>query len=108
MELTDMTKELHDSTQRLKQAESELYKLAREKAEAEREYRQALHRAIMEYKDNGERATLIPDLARGKASEEKFERDLADARYTAGRESLDAIKTQVSAVQTILKFHEEV
>lgn len=108
MEITSINKELLDSSERLKNASNELFKLAREKAEAERDYRRALHHAIMELKIAGERATLIPDLARGQVAEIKFTRDLSDARFTAGREALDAIKTQVSSLQTILKYQTEV
>lgn len=59
-------------------------------------------------KDAGEKVTLIPDLARGMTADAKFQRDLADVRFTAGREALDAIKTQVSSLQTILKYQTEV
>ncbi len=108
MELTNITNELMDSSNRLKSAGQQLFTLAREKAEAERTYRMALHQAIMQLRDQGERATLIPDMARGMTADQKYERDLAETRFTAGRETVDAIKTQVSALQTILKYQEEV
>ncbi len=108
MELTDITQELLDGSNRLKSASKELYKLAREKAEAEREYRIALHHSIIGYKNAGEKVTLISDLARGETADAKFARDLADVRFTAGREALDAIRVQMSALQTILKYQTEV
>ena len=108
MELISINKELLESSERLKNASTELFALAREKAQAEKAYRIALYKAIMELKDAGEKVTLIPDLARGKTADAKFQRDLADVRFTAGREALDAIKTQVSSLQTILKYQTEV
>ena len=107
MELSSITHELHESARRLRNGSSELFTLAREKAEAEKTYRLALMRAIVGLKDEGKPATLIPDLARGQAADEKYSRDLADAKYTAGREALDSIKSQVSALQSILRYQEE-
>ena len=108
MELTTITTEIHEAQKRLKEAGTKLFELAREKAETEREYRKALAHAVLEREEEGRRATLIPDLARGDCADVKFERDLADARYTAGREAVGAIETQISALQTILRYHESI
>ena len=51
MELISINKELLESSERLKNASTELFSLAREKAEAEKAYRIELYRAIMELKD---------------------------------------------------------
>lgn len=107
MELTSINKELLESSKRLKDASNELFKLAKEKAETERDYRIALHKAIMKLKADNERATLIPDLARGAVADKKFARDLADTLWQACRENTDSIKTQISALQTIVKHQTE-
>ena len=77
-------------------------------AEAERDYRRALQMEIVKLKDEGIKVTLIPDIARGETSELKYKRDLAKARYTSARDSLEAIKSQMSGLQTIVKYMEEV
>ena len=107
LELVEITAELRGASQRLEKAGRELYRLAYEKASTEQKYRHGLHVAIMELKGQDERATLIPDMARGMTKDLKFERDLADHKFTAGREAVDAIKVQISALQTILRYQTE-
>jgi len=108
MELNDITKELYTSSQRLSKGANELFTLAKEKAEAERDYRLALAKEIVLLKDSGQSVTLIGDIARGNCSDLKFQRDLAEARYTAGKELLESLQCQVSALQTILKYQESI
>ena len=108
MELASINTELREAAQRLRNGSSELFKLAKEKAEAEREYRIALNVQIVKLKDEGERATLIPDRARGMIADKKYDRDLSDARYTAGKELLNSLRAEVSALQSILRNSEEV
>lgn len=52
--------------------------------------------------------TLIPDLAKGNVSAKLFDRDFAEAQFQAGIKAADAIKVQVSALQTILKYQTDV
>src|SRR5574343_572339 len=108
MELIDITRELYDASQRLHKGSSQLFLLAKEKAEAEREYRKQLQMQIVDQRQQGMPATLISDIARGICADKKFERDLAEAKYVSGRDSLDAIATQISALQTILKYQFDV
>lgn len=108
IELTAITKEIYDSAQRLKRGSAEIFVLAKEKAEKERNYRRELAKEIFKLRDQKYPATLIPDLARGNTAELKFERDLAEAKYVAGRDSLEAIQTQMSGLQSILKVQSDV
>lgn len=108
MELTTITKEIHDSGLRLANGSKELFPLAKRKAETEQAYRKALAMEIMKLRDDKLPATLIPDIARGNTADLKFERDLAEARWTSARDSLDAIKSQVMGLQSILKIQSEV
>ena len=107
MELQSITAELRMAGSRLSKGAEELFKLAREKAESERDYRQALAREIMSLRQEGVPVSIIGDLARGNIAEEKFRRDLADAKYIAGREALESVRAQVSALQSILRYQEE-
>lgn len=108
MELTDITQELYESSKRLEDGSKEIFRLAKEMAESEREYRRALTHEIMKLKNEGMSITLIQEIARGNTSDLKFNRDLAEAKYTAGRDSMKAIAVQISALQTILKIQENI
>lgn len=108
LEITEINKELLEASRRLQNGSKVIFNLAKKKAEAEQEYRRALAIEIVELRDKKIQTTLIPDIARGNTSELKFNRDLADAEYTSARDSLDAIATQISALQSILKYQEEV
>ena len=107
MEITNITKELYESSKRLENGSKEIFNLAKEMAEAEREYRKALTIEILKLKHGGMSITLINEIARGNTAELKFARDLGEAKYTAARDSLKAIQIQISALQTIIKFQEE-
>ena len=106
MELTQLTQEIYAVSKRLEKASTALYKLGDEKAETERVYRLRLTQEILTLKAEGMPATLISDVARGNVSDLRFQRDAAEARYKAAIESLGALKSQLSALQSILKYQE--
>lgn len=108
MELTTITTELLSASTRLSKGSKELFTLAKDFAEAERKYRHALALEIVKLKTEGMSVTLVPDIARGNCADLKFNRDCAEAKYQSGRDSLKAIETQVSALQSILKYMGEV
>lgn len=108
MELTSITAEMYEVSKRLEQASKVLYKLAKERAETEREYRIELAKEITRLRAEGVSVTLVPDLSRGNTADLKFQRDLADGRYKSAIESLEALKSQLSALQSILKYQEVV
>lgn len=108
MELVDITREIYESANRLKNGSSEIFKLAKDKAEKERTYRKALAIEILTLRENKLAATLVSDVARGNTADLKFERDLSEAKYVAARDSLEAIQVQMSGLQSILKVQTEV
>lgn len=108
MHITDITNEIHAASQRLSKSADALFELGREKAETEREYRSELAKEMLRLKSEGMQVTLITDIAKGNVSERLFQRDLAEARFKAGIEAADAIKIQVSALQTILKYQSDI
>lgn len=107
MELIQVTDEIYAASQRLSKSADALFELGRERAETERDYRSRLAQEMMRLKAEGLQVTLIPDVARGNLSEYLFKRDLAEVRFKAGIEAADAIKVQVSALQTIIKYQSE-
>lgn len=108
MEIIAVTQEIYDVAQRVNKATNEIYKLAKKRALTERTYRMQLSKEIMKLRAEGMPATLIPDLARGNVSDLKYERDLAEGQYKAAIEAVEALKSQLSALQTVSKYHTEV
>jgi hypothetical protein len=108
IDTVDIEQEIYSSGKRLEEGSKEIFKLAREMAEAERDYRRALSVEIMRLKDEKMQVSLIGDLARGNTADLKFKRDLAEAKYNAARDSLKAISQQMSGLQTIYKFKTEI
>lgn len=51
---------------------------------------------------------LIEDVARGNIADLRYERDLANLKYVAGRDSIKAIMAQQNALQSILRNQKEV
>lgn len=108
MELSNITHEIHAASQRLSKSADALFGLGRAKAEAERDYRLALAQEILRLKSEGMQVTLIVDVAKGNVHEKLFQRDFTETQFKAGIEAADAIKVQVSALQTILKYQTDV
>lgn len=106
IELITVTKEMYQVSQRIDKASKEIFKLAKNKAEFERVYREALAKEIVKLRSEGVQATLIPDLSRGNVAYLKFERDLAKDLYKSGISALEAIKTQASILQSICRYQE--
>lgn len=86
--------ELQDKQQILERALGELGKRGRAKAMAEHDYRIALAQEMLKKREQGFPVTLISDLCRGEKAiaKLKFERDVADAMYSAALEAINAYK----------------
>lgn len=107
MELMKLTEEVYSVSKRLEKATVALYELGDKKAEAERDYRLRLSQEMLTLKSGGMAATMVGDVARGNVSDLLFNRDAAEAKFKAAIESLDALKSQLSALQSILRYQEE-
>ena len=108
MEITNVSQELYAASNRLGKSADALFDLGRKKAESERVYRSELAKEIFKLRQDKVPVTLIPDLAKGNVSAKLFDRDFAEAQFQAGIKAADAIKVQVSALQTILKYQTDV
>ncbi len=108
MELTQITSEIYEVSQRLGQASKSLYKLGKEKSETERVYRMRLAQEILTLRSEGMPVSMIADVARGNIGDIMFQRDAADAQFKAALESLGALQSQLSALQSILKVQQEI
>jgi chorismate mutase len=106
MELHQLTQMMMETSKRIDKATKEIFKMAREKAETEFEYRQALSKEIAKLKSENTPVTLIADMARGNVADLKLKRDLADAMFKSAIESLRALQSELSGLQTISKYQE--
>ncbi len=107
LDMVSIAKEIYEAAKRLQNSGDILFTLAREYAEAEKEYREALAKEILILKDSGMSVTLISDLARGKVADWKFKRDLGEVRYKCGRDKVQALQSEISALQTLYKRQED-
>lgn len=108
IELQSVTQAIMDDRERVTKSIKVLWQLARKKAETEQKYRKALEIEIMDLKGEGMPVTIINDLARGRCSDMKYKRDLAEAEYRVAVASLSALETSISALQTISKYQSEI
>lgn len=108
IDMIDVKEAIYASSQRLDKSSREIYSLARAKAESERDYRMALARKIMELRADGVQATLIPDIARGETSDLKFNRDLTRDIFNSARDSMRALQSQLSSLQSILRTQDDI
>ncbi|QDI90228.1 hypothetical protein EPH95_02780 [Salicibibacter halophilus] len=106
MEFQSITKEMYTTSQRIDKASKEVFKLAKERAEAERSYRIALHQEIIHLRNEGMPASLINDVARGRCADLKFERDSALEMHRSALAALESIQVQGSLLQTISRNQE--
>lgn len=108
MELTSVTADMYRISQRLEKAANELYKMGEAKAQSEQVYRVKLAQEMLKLKVDGMSVGMISDVAKGNVGDYLFKRDYDEVRFKAALESLDAIKSQLSALQSILKYQTEV
>lgn len=108
MDIQSVTSKMQELEERISKAQKFLFRIAKEKAETERVYRMDLAQEIMRLRSEGVQAVLIADIARGSVAHEKFERDFADVQYRAAIESIESMRVQMSALQSILRYMEDV
>ena len=110
VDTVEIIQELNNLNKRLSNAYKEMYQQAKLYSEAERAYKVANAKKILELNDGGQKATLILDLARGDegVAELRFQRDLAKGRYETAKESIKSMRTSLTVYQSILKLQDEV
>lgn len=93
----DLINEIGQKTRLLDVAIKELGVRGRAYAAAERDYRVAMAKKIMEERGKGTPVTIISDLCRGSPDIAKlrFERDCAEIVYKSAQEAINAMKLQI-------------
>jgi hypothetical protein len=108
IDTVEIAQEIYAAVKRLQKSGDKLFTLARVYAEAEQNYRQALGIEIMKLRDEKVPVTLIGDVARSNVSNLKFNRDMAEFKYKAGRDKVQALQAEISALQTLYKRQEDI
>ena len=106
MEQQTIAREIIECIKRLKTQENTLADAARERATMESAYRKSLAIEIIQLKHAGIQASIIKEIAHANIADIVLQRELSDSLFTAKRESIRAIETEISAWQTIAKFYE--
>lgn len=108
MDLMMIGNEIYTCAKRLEKAANELYKLGDAKASSEQVYRVKLAQEMMKLKSESMSIGMIGDVAKGNVGDYLFKRDYDEVRFKAALESVDAIKSQLSALQSILKYQDAI
>jgi hypothetical protein len=105
IEPIEVTNAIWKTAKRLEKGVDTITSKAKEYAYAEKNYRIALRKEIVKLRTDKMPVTLIADIARGSddVAELKFKRDLAEQCFKASRDMLNALSTEVSSLQSILK-----
>lgn len=107
MELQKLTNQMIETSARIDKATKEIHKMAKRQAQAEFEYRKALGQQITTLKAENMPVTLIADIARSNVADLKLERDLSEGLYKSSIESLRALQSELSGLQTVARYQDE-
>ena len=93
----DLINEIGQKSRLLDAAIRELGVRGRAYAQAERDYRVAMSRKILEERDKGTPVTIISDICRGtpEIAKLRFERDRAEVVYKSTMEAINGYKLQI-------------
>lgn len=108
IEVMDVTQAIWNTAKKLENGVQDITDKAKLYAEAEKNYRVALARQIIELKTQKYPATLIGDIARGNVADLKFKRDVAEQIFKSARDGLQARSNELSAMQSILKVQTKI
>ena len=107
-ELTDITTKIYEACTNLDTGARMIFNYSKSAAEAERDFDKAFATKILKLMERKIPATLIKEVAKGELSDIKFKMDLASMTYDSCKRSLSAQESQLSALQSILKYQTEV
>lgn len=108
MEMIKVSDDMYVISKRLEKAANELYKLGDAKASSEQVYRVKLAQEMLKLKTDGMSIGMIGDVAKGNVGDYLFKRDYDETRFKCALVSIDAIQSQLSALQSIVKYQAEV
>ena len=102
--MNDLVTEIGNKSRMLDVAIAEPKKRGQKYAEAEKAYRIALARRILEEREKGTPVTIISDICRGSAQIAglRFERDCAEVVYKSAMEAINSMKLQIRLMDSQL------
>jgi len=105
MDGTELMQQIEHYTGLLNKAVPEFKKRGIETARTEKDYRIALRSEFLRLKAEGEKVTIMSDLARGKEdiAELKMQRDIADTLYKSAQEAINIYKKNIDTLMAIYK-----
>lgn len=65
-----------------------------------------LAKELLRLKSEGMAVGILSDVARGNIADLLFKRDFSEIQYKSAIESMDVLKAQLTALQTIAKYQE--
>ena len=103
-EIFDLVNAIGEKTTLLDSAIRQLGKRGEAYAEAEREYRVAYAKRILEERDKGTPVTIISDLCKGdyEIATLRFKRDCAEVVYKSAAEAINSYKLQIRIMDSQL------
>ena len=107
-ELIDITTRIYEACTNLETGARMIFNYSKSAAESERDFDKAFSMKILELMERKIPATLIKEVAKGELSDIKFKMDLSAMTYDSCKRSLAAQESQLSALQSILKYQTEV
>ena len=102
--MNDLVTEIGNKSRMLDVAITELKKRGQKYAEAEKVYRIALARCILDEREKGTPVTIISDICRGSTQIAglRFERDCAEVVYKSAMEAINSMKLQIRLMDSQL------
>ena len=102
----DLMNEIKNYGDLLNKAVPEFKQRGIDKALTEKNYRIALATEFLKLRSEGEKVTIMSDLARGKeeVADLKFKRDVAETLYESAKEAIYIYKKQMDTLMTIYKI----
>lgn len=102
----DIMIELNSKNKELSYAIKMMERYAKEKAEAERDYKIILRQEALKLRSGDMAVTLIDKVVYGvrEVADKRFKRDVAEAMYETAKENINVIKTNIRILETQLKL----
>ena len=106
MELQQLNQLMIRSMKEIREITNDLEQLATKKADAEQTYQMELAKTTHKLKDDNS-VTLIKSLADGEVAHLKREKNLAEDIYKARLKKLEALQSELSALQSIYRHQND-
>ncbi|GAA0115708.1 hypothetical protein [Clostridium senegalense] len=102
----EIIKKLEDAMRALQHGNTELKRLAINKAKAERDYKIALNKKILRLKADKYPATLIMEVSRGdeEVAQLRLQRDIAESSYFVCLDALNNLRLEIETLRSMLTW----